>query len=618
MFHVKHDVVVVGAGHAGCEAAAAAARAGAKTALVTLKQDAIGRLSCNPAMGGIGKGHLIREVDALDGIIGRISDLAGIQYRLLNRSRGPAVRGPRAQIDRVAYAAAMQAEIAGTANLTVVEGEVADLTVDGGRVAGVRLVDGRTLAAAAVILTTGTFLGGVIHLGEKTWTAGRMGEAAATDLSHRLRALGLPMKRLKTGTPPRLAASSIDRDALPEQPGDVDPVFLSTMTTAPALEQRPCHVTGTNAETHAVIRANLTRSAMYGGGITGVGPRYCPSIEDKVVRFADREGHQVFLEPEGLTSDLIYPNGISTSLPEDVQIAMVRSMAGCDKAEIVQPGYAIEYDAIDARALAPTLELRALPGLFLAGQINGTTGYEEAAAQGLLAGLNAARLAGGAQTVTMSRDVSYIGVMVDDLVTNGADEPYRMFTSRAENRLSLRADNAGERLTAWGETHGLIGAARKTHHAAAMTVKQAAVERLRGLAITPNEAAGEGVGINRDGRRRDGFELLSHPECGWRVVDRFCPDLATLPREVRDSLEADALYRTYTDRQMTVAAETRAADALAIPQDLVEQPIPGLSNELRQKLIARRPATIGEARRISGMTPAGLALIAAHARRAVA
>ena len=617
MFHVKHDVIIVGAGHAGCESAAAAARLGAQTALVTLSAEAVGRLSCNPAMGGIGKGHLVREVDALDGIIGRVSDLAGIQFRLLNRSRGPAVRGPRAQIDRAVYAAAMQRELAGTPNLEIVEGEAEDLVVDRGRVCGVVLRDGRRLAAGAVVLTTGTFLGGVIHLGDKTWPAGRMGEAAATQLSARLTALGLPLKRLKTGTPPRLAGATIDWASLDEQAGDPDPVMLSAMSQAPVLEQRPCHVTATNSATHDIIRANLDRSAMYGGGITGVGPRYCPSIEDKVVRFADRQGHQVFLEPEGLTSDLVYPNGISTSLPEDVQLALVRSMTGCSRAEIVQPGYAIEYDAVDARALAPTLELRAMPGLFLAGQINGTTGYEEAAGQGLLAGVNAARLAGYAAPITMDRHTSYIGVMVDDLVTNGADEPYRMFTSRAENRLSLRADNATERLTAWGDALGLIGAARRSHLDTVTRAKAGADTALRALAVSPTEAADLGISVNRDGRRRDGYALLSHPGGGWPIVDRLCPDLAGLPRDVRDSLEADALYRTFTDRQRNMAEETRVADQLPIPLNLGEGAIPGLSNELRQKLQSRRPATIGEARRISGMTPAGLALIAAHARRAL-
>ncbi|RAI03401.1 tRNA uridine-5-carboxymethylaminomethyl(34) synthesis enzyme MnmG [Acuticoccus sediminis] len=618
MFHVKHDVVVVGAGHAGCEAAAASARLGARTALVTLSAEAIGRLSCNPAMGGIGKGHLVREVDAMDGIIGRISDLSGIQFRLLNRSRGPAVRGPRAQIDRAAYASAMQAELAGSPGLDIVEGEVEDLIVDAGRVRGVVLRDGRRIDAGAVVLTTGTFLGGVIHLGDRTWPAGRMGEAAATALSTRLGALGLPLKRLKTGTPPRLAARSIDWAALPGQPGDDDPVMLSAMSDSPALEQRPCHISGTNAATHEIIRANLGRSALFGGGITGVGPRYCPSIEDKVVRFADRDGHQVFLEPEGLTSDLIYPNGISTSLPEDVQVAFVRTMAGCARAEIVQPGYAIEYDAVDARALSPSLELRALPGLFLAGQINGTTGYEEAAGQGLLAGLNAARLAGDGEPVTMDRSTSYIGVMVDDLVTNGADEPYRMFTSRAENRLALRADNATERLTPWADAVGLVGPARRAHHRTAVEAKAGADATLRALAVSPTEASEAGISVNRDGRRRDGYALLAHPDGGWHVLDRLRPELRALPRDVRDSIEADALYRTYTDRQRSVAEETRAADSLPIPSSLAETPIPGLSNELRQKLQARRPATIGEARRISGMTPAGLALIAAHARRAIA
>ena len=608
---MKHDVVVVGGGHAGCEAAHAAARIGAKVALVTLDAQAIGRLSCNPAIGGIGKGHLVREVDALDGLIGRCADAAAIQFRLLNRSRGPAVRGPRAQVDRAVYRRTMQAILAAAEGLTIVEGEAVDLVVRQGRVEGLVLADGSTLRAGAVVLTTGTFLGGRIHLGDEHWSAGRFGEAAADRLAGRLEALETPLGRLKTGTPPRLLRSSIALEALDEQPGDSEPSYLHDATRSPALAQRPCHITRTTQGTHDLVRAQLHRSAMFSGHITGVGPRYCPSIEDKVVRFADRDAHQVFLEPEGLDSPLIYPNGISNSLPPEVQSAMVRSMPGCERAEIAQPGYAIEYTFVDPRALSPSLELRALPGLYLAGQINGTTGYEEAAAQGLLAGINAARTAGGTEPVVVPRERAYLGVMVDDLVTNGVDEPYRMFTSRAEHRLMLRADNAGDRLTAWGERLGLVGSERSRRQAE----RDVLLERVRGelamLSLTPQEARAHGVPLRGDGRRRDGLDLLAL-DGGAALVDRLCPSMAALPTALRETLAAEALYRRYAERYGRGAD---GADALAIPSALLDGALPGLSAELSQKLRARRPSTIGEARRISGMTPAGLALVAAHARR---
>lgn len=607
----QFDVIVIGGGHAGCEAAAAAARVGALTALVTLKADAIGRLSCNPAVGGIGKGHLVREIDALDGLMGKVADAAGIQFRLLNRSRGPAVRGPRAQVDRAVYANAMRAAL-GELPVLVIEGETVDIIVDPSPM--VSLADGRNFCARAVVLTTGTFLGGVIHLGDERWPAGRMGEAAATRLASRLRA-HLPIARLKTGTPPRLSAKSIDFSGLDTQPGDTPPVLFSALSASAPLPQRACHMTHTTPTTHAIIREALHRSALYAGHIKGVGPRYCPSIEDKVVRFADRTQHQVFLEPEGLDSNLIYPNGISNSLPREVQETLVRSMPGCAHATIVQPGYAIEYDMVDPRALKPTLEVAAFPGLFLAGQINGTTGYEEAAAQGLLAGLNAALLAGDGEPVTVQRDQAYLGVMVDDLVQNGADEPYRMFTSRAEHRLMLRADNAGDRLAAWGDALGLIGSERRAHTAQRSRLKAEASGRLSGLRLTPTAARAAGVAMNQDGRHRTGHELLAHDGAGWPLVDRLDPWFTALDDGLREHLYAEALYSPFAARTASETASAAAQDALPLPSSLIGMAVPGLSNELSEKLARLAPKTLGEARRISGMTPAGLALIAAHARR---